>query len=108
MKTVVLIIRVVLVVICLILLGTTPMVFENTFKSDNIAIVLKEGKYTYKDGDTIIRGTYQWDSKDNKYYINVEDENSNKYTYEYYDNGEGGRLCLYEADKCTKIYLPVD
>ena len=108
MKTVVLIIRVVLVVICLILLGTTPMVFENTFKSDNISIVLKEGKYTYKDGDTIIRGTYQWDSKDNKYYINVEDENSNKYTYEYYDNGEGGRLCLYETDKCTKIYLPVD
>ena len=107
MSTVVLVIRVLLVVICLILLGTTPMVFENTFKSDGVSIILKEGKYTYKSNDTTIRGKYQWESKDDKYYINVEDENGNKYTYEYYDGGENGRLCLYENNQCSTVYLPI-
>ena len=107
MSTVVLVIRVALVVICLILLGTTPMVFENTFKSDGVSIILKEGKYTYKSNNTTIRGKYQWESKDDKYYINVEDENGNKYTYEYYDGGESGRLCLYENNQCSMVYLPI-
>ena len=110
MGPIVLIGRIVFVVLCFIILVNSPSKFENTFKGeDGTEITLKEGRVTIKTGDTEIQGTYQWESKDNDYYIHVKGDNvGDNLEYRYRSNEDGGSLCLLENNECTTIYLPVN
>ncbi len=110
MGPIVLIGRIVFVILCFIILVNSPSKFENTFKGeDGTEITLKEGKVTIKTGDTEIHGTYQWESKDNDYYIHVKGDNVDEnLEYRYRSNEDGGSLCLLENNECTTIYLPVN
>ena len=97
------------IVVAIILLGSGPIEFENTFKSkDGIKIVLKDGKFTMKTNDGTVKGEYYWNTKDNDYYIHVQGNNNQNYEYRYRQTSEGGSLCLLKNNECTDIYLPMD
>jgi len=107
MGIVVIVARIVLFFACFILLVSTPMVFEKTFTNDNEKVTFKSGSFTIKGNDSIITGTYEWESKGDNYYIHCEDQKHNKYEYLYTANPDtGGSLCLLEEEDCTIVYSP--
>ena len=110
MGPIVLVARIALVILCLVVLVGEPSEFENTFKGeDGTEITIKEGKVSIITGDTKIQGTYQWETKDNDYYIYVKGNNVGEdLEYRYRSNEDGGSLCLLENNECTTIYLPVN
>ena len=110
MGPIVLVARIALVILCLVVLVGEPSKFENTFKGeDGTEITIKEGKVSIITGDTKIQGTYQWETKDNDYYIHVKGNNVGEdLEYRYRSNEDGGSLCLLENNECTTIYLPVN
>ncbi len=109
MGMIVIIVRVILLLGAFILLASGPVEFENTFKGeDGTTIILKEGKVSITKEDTVIQGTYHWDTKDNDYYIHVQGKNLDEdMEYRYRPSEDGGSLCLLENDQCSMIYLPV-
>lgn len=109
MGIIVIIVRVILVVVSLIVLGTSPVGFENTFKNDlDEKITFDGGKFIYINGDNKINGTYQWESRDNDYYIHVKTDDNKNYEYRYRNNDDGGNVCLLINDECESVYLPID
>ena len=101
--------RIVLVVLALIVLGSSPSVFENTYTgSDGNKIILESGKYTMINGSNKVLGTYHWESRDNDYYIYVQTDDNSNYEYRYRENDEGGSLCLLKNKQCDVIYLPTN
>ena len=110
MGPIVIIARIALVVLCLVVLVGEPSEFENTFKGeDGTEITIKEGKVAIITGNTEIHGTYQWETKDNDYYIHVKGNNVGEdLEYRYRSSEDGGSLCLLENNECVTIYLPVN
>lgn len=101
--------RIFFVIIAIIILGSGPIEFENTFHGDNnIKITFKSGKFTMETNQGIIKGEYHWDTKDNDYYIHVQGDNNENYEYRYRNTSDGGSLCLLKKNKCTETYLSVD
>ena len=101
--------RVILIIAALIILGSSPIEFENTFKGENdVKITLKSGKFTMVTSDGTINGEYHWDTNNNDYYIHVRGNNNQNYEYRYRKTTDGGNLCLLENNQCKDIYLPIN
>ena len=108
MNTIITILRIVLLITAFIYLASEPTVFENTYKGeDGTKITIKEGKISIINEDIEIKGTYNWESKNNDYYIHVQSTNEDL-EYRYRNNEDGGSLCLLKNNKCTTIYLPIN
>ena len=110
MSKVIIIIRIILVIVSFITIASGPVEFENTFKGeDGTQITIKEGKISIIKDNTKITGTYNWETKDNDYYIHVQGKNVNEnLEYRYRKNEDGGSLCLLENNQCTTIYSPIN
>ncbi len=107
MGVVVIVARIVLLLGAFIFFVSSPMVFENTFTNDGVEITFRAGSFTIKENDSIITGTYTWESRGDNYYIHCEDHKHNKYEYLYTTNPDtGGSLCLLEEEECKKLYSP--
>ena len=107
MGAIVIVIRIVLFLGTFILFASGPMVFENTYKSDGVEVTFQSGSFTIKDNNKIITGTYEWESKDNDYFIHAKDSQNKKYEYRYTANPDtGGSLCLLDGEDCIVLYTP--
>ena len=102
---VVIIIRIVLFFFAFILFASSPSPFERTFYLEEASISFNNGSFELKK-DNIISGKYNWDSKDNDYYIHVQTDDNQNLEYRYRENDKGGTLCLLENNKCIETYLP--
>ena len=109
MNTIVIILRIILVLGALIMLASGPVEFEKTYKGeDGTKITIKGGKISISSNDTNFNGTYNWESKNNDYYIHVQGNGNQDLEYRYRSSEDGGNLCLLENNKCSTIYLPIE
>lgn len=108
MKTIVIVVRIVLLLGAFMFLVSSPLVFEKTFTNEGTEVSFKAGSFTIKNDNKIITGTYEWESKGNDYYIHGKDYKHNKYEYRYtYNESTGGSLCLLDGDDCQIFYVPI-
>ena len=96
-----------LIIGAFIYFASIPLLFEKTFTNEGVEVTFHSGNLTIKNGDKIITGTYEWDSKGNEYYIHCKDSENNKYEYRFkYNEDTGGSLCLLVGNECQTIYYP--
>ena len=99
--------RILLIIGAFIYFASIPLLFEKTFTNEGVEVTFHSGNLTIKNGDKIITGTYEWDSKGNEYYIHCKDSENNKYEYRFkYNEDTGGSLCLLVGNECQTIYYP--
>ena len=108
MNTIVIILRILLLIGAFVALVSEPMDFENTYKGeDGSKIIIEKGKISIKSDKTEFNGTYSWESKNDDFYITIQNKNDNN-KYLYHKTQDGSSLCLLENNECTTIYLPIN